>query len=61
MRLSTNIDMKLSFLPFFIINKTLRIFSFDYFKNLLKVNRHFQGSPWEEKMRQNQHTYSFFR
>lgn len=46
MRLATNIDMKLGFLPMFIVNKTLRIFSFDYFKNLLKVNKNFAGSAW---------------
>jgi hypothetical protein len=45
-RLATNIDMKLNFLPMFVINKSLRIFSFDYFKNLLKVNKNFQGSAW---------------
>lgn len=30
-RLATNVNMKLGFLPFFIINKTCRIFAFDYF------------------------------
>jgi hypothetical protein len=45
-RLATNIDMKISFLPMFIINKSLRIFSFDYFKNLLKVSKNIKGSPW---------------
>lgn len=34
-RLATNIDMKLGFLPMFVINKSLRIFAFDYFSNLL--------------------------
>ncbi len=30
-RLATNVNMKLGFLPMFIINKTCRIFAFDYF------------------------------
>lgn len=45
-RLATNIDMKISFLPLFIINKSLRIFSFDYFKNILKVSKNLKGSLW---------------
>lgn len=52
-RLSTNIDLKLGFLPLFIINKSCRIFAFDYFKNLMKVNKHFAGSAWEKKMKDN--------
>lgn len=40
-RLATNIDMRLGFLPMFVINKTLRIFAFDYFSNLMEVNRKF--------------------
>jgi hypothetical protein len=50
-RLATNIDMKMGFLPMFVLNKTLRIFSFDYFENLMKVNKHFKGSEWEKKMK----------
>lgn len=45
----------------FIINKSARIFAFDYFKNLLKVNKHFQGSKWEEKMKQNPDIYNHFK
>lgn len=30
-RLGTNINLRLGFLPFFIINKTCRIFAFDFF------------------------------
>lgn len=40
-RLATNIDMRIGFLPLFIINKSLRIFAFDYFNNLMEVNRKF--------------------
>ena len=43
-RLATNIDMKIGFLPLFVINKSLRIFAFDYFENLMDVNKNFIGS-----------------
>ena len=35
-RLATNVNMRLGFLPMFIINKSCRIFAFDYFKNILE-------------------------
>ena len=50
-RLATNVNMRLGFLPMFIINKSCRIFAFDYFKNVMKVNKHFKGSEWEKKMK----------
>lgn len=60
-RLATNVNMRLGFLPFFIINKTCRIFAFDYFENLVKVNKEFKGSMWEKKMMENLSTYNFFK
>ena len=53
--------MQLGFLPMFVINKTCRIFAFDYFKNVIKVNKHFKGSQWEQKMQENPDIYVFFR
>lgn len=53
--------MKLNFLPQFIINMSARKFAFDYFKNIIKVNKHFKGSPWEKKIKENQDFYGFFR
>ena len=52
--------MKLKYLPMFIINKSLRIFAFDYFKNIIKCHKNFQGSPWHDKMKQNKELYDFF-
>jgi len=45
-RMATCIDLKISILPKFILNKTARIFTFDYFKNMLNINKKFTGSPW---------------
>jgi hypothetical protein len=53
--------MKMGFLPLFLINKSLRLFSFDYFENLMKVNRNFAGSEWERKMKGRPYIYDFFK
>lgn len=47
-RMATCIDLKISILPKFILNKTARIFAFDYFKNMIGINKKFVGSPWEK-------------
>jgi hypothetical protein len=44
--MSSCVDMNLEFIPKFILNKTARIFAFDYFKNMIKVNKKFKGSEW---------------
>jgi hypothetical protein len=38
--------MKLNYLPQFIINVSARKFAFDYFKNVIKVNKKFENSLW---------------
>lgn len=38
--------MKMNFLPLFILNKSARIFAFDYFKNVIKIAKNYKGSPW---------------
>ena len=48
--MATNVNMQLNFLPMFVINKSCRIFAFDFFKNLIKVNKQFKNSVWEKKM-----------
>jgi hypothetical protein len=43
--------MKLNFLPQWILNMSARSFAFDYFKNIIKKNKNFKGSPWEKKIK----------
>lgn len=45
-RLASKVDMKLNFLPQFILHKSARTFAFDYFKNILKKSNKFKGSAW---------------
>jgi hypothetical protein len=50
-RLATNVNMGLNFLPLFVINQSCRMFAFDYFKNIIDVNKKFKGSLWEKKIK----------
>ena len=43
-RLGSKIDMKMNYLPLFIINKSARVFAFDYFKNILEKVKEYKGS-----------------
>jgi hypothetical protein len=52
-RLASKVDMKLNLLPQFILNMSARKFAFDYFKNIIKMNKNFKGSAWEKKIKEN--------
>jgi len=45
-RLASKIDMKMDFIPKFILFRSARIFAFDYFKNIIDRIKNFKGSPW---------------
>ena len=53
--------MKLNFVPQFILNTSARKFAFNYFKNIIKVNKKFEGSNWDKKMKENPDFYMFFK
>ena len=59
-RLASKVDMKLNYLPQFIINISARKFAFDYFTNIIKVSKKFEGSDWDKKIKQNPDFYQFF-
>ncbi len=48
----SSIDLKMDYLPLFIINKSARIFSFDYIKNYRIINNKFAGSKWDKVKKQ---------
>lgn len=53
--------MKMNYLPLFILNKSARIFAFDYFKNILKISKNYKGSPWEKSASESPDLYDFFK
>lgn len=60
-RLATKIDLKMDFVPNFILFRSARIFAFDYFKNIIEGVKNFKGSGWEKKVQENPDLYRFFR
>ena len=59
-RLASKIDMKMNYLPLFILNKSARNFPFDYFRNILDRVKNYKGSEWEKKVAQRPDMYEFF-
>ena len=59
--MATCVDLKISILPKFIMNKTARIFAFDYFKNMINTAKNFDGSVWDKAIASKPEHYSFFR
>ena len=59
-RLASKVDMKLNFIPQFIVNVSARKFALNYFKNIIKMNKKFKGSDWEKKINENPDFYRFF-
>ncbi len=57
----SSIDLKMDFLPLFIINKSARIFSFDYMKNYSKINKNFAGSKWDQIKQKKKDFYGYFQ
>ncbi len=60
-RLASKIDMKMNYLPNFIMHSSAKKFAFDYFKNILKVSKKFKGSVWEKNTIENPEFYDFFK
>lgn len=57
----SSIDLKMDYLPMFIINKSARIFSFDYMRNYRKINKKFAGSKWEKQKLKKKALYDYFQ
>lgn len=57
----SSIDLKMDYLPMFIINKSARIFSFDYMRNYRKINKKFAGSKWEKLKLKKKALYDYFQ
>lgn len=45
-RLVTKADFKLTFLPLWILQRSARIFTFNYFEKIVEKAKHFKGSMW---------------
>jgi hypothetical protein len=59
--LATKTNFKLTFLPLFILQKSARIFTFDFFKNIVKNAKNYKGSLFEQKVNADPSLYIFFQ
>lgn len=57
----SSIDLKMEYLPMFVINKTARVFSFDYMKNYQTINKKFEGSKWDKIKQEKKEMYDYFK
>lgn len=51
-RIASSVDLKMNYLPNWIISISARKFGFNYFVNIIKAQKKFEKSPWAEKIRQ---------
>lgn len=67
-RIASNVDLKMNYLPNFIlslasrkVNYVIMKFAFTYFINIMKNQKHFEKSAWAEKLKSNPEFYEFFK
>ena len=53
MIMGVNIDLKLNMLPLSIMEMVNISFSQDFYENLVKISRKFEGSVWQEGLKSN--------
>ena len=56
-RLISNVDFKLKFLPMFILRKSAAYFGVNYFRSMSKLNKKFKGTKWDKKIEENPELY----
>lgn len=59
--LAMNVDLKLSFVPISILDFTCQNFGENFFDNLMKISRNFEGSPWEKSVQNSPGLFDFFK
>lgn len=57
-KMAINVDLKLS-LPMFILEAASQGFGTDFYKNVLKISKKFDGSEWEKKVKENPDFFLF--
>ena len=61
LKMWTKADLKLGFLPLIILNKSARIFAFDYFEKIVEKAKEYKGSEWEKKVAAHPAMYEYFQ
>lgn len=56
-----DIDVKVDFVPLFMLKVVCKKFCKDLVQKVLKVSEEFKGSIWEKKMKEKPETFNFFK
>ena len=58
--MASSVDMKLNFIPNFILMVSARKFALTYFQNILKEQKHFGQSKWSQRLKEKHEIYGFY-
>ncbi len=59
MIMGMNMDLKLNMLPLSILKMVSVNFSQDFYENIVKISKKFEGSIWDEGIRKNPELFDF--
>lgn len=51
--IAVNIDMKISFVPLFLMEMVVKKFCLDFFGIVMEAAAKFEGSKWDEKVKKH--------
>lgn len=60
-RMASSVDMKLNFIPNFILMMSARKFALQYFMNILKEQDRFYQSEWYNRLKQKRSIYGYYQ
>ena len=60
-RMASSVDMKLNFLPNFILMISARKFAYQYFMSIIKEQKKFPQSEWAKRIRERYEIYGYYQ
>lgn len=59
--MASSVDMKMNYLPNFILMMSARRFALQYFMNILKEQKKFDQSEWARRITEKETIYGYFQ
>ena len=56
-----NVDIKLHFIPVWIQDKVSEDYGEQFFGNIMRISKNFEGSKWEKSTKENPELFNFFK
>lgn len=60
-RLCLNVDVKIGFVPKFMLESAIKKFGLDFYNSVIKICRNFRGSEWERAVQNKPELFEFFK